>query len=71
MEQEDFKPGDVVELKSGGVPMTTQHKPISDHDEWICVWFDGATRQEGRFQSESLKKHEPGSADPRNVSFSR
>lgn len=57
MDQEDFEPGDVVELKSGGIPMTTQHRAISDQpDEWICVWFEGATLHEGRFNARSLKK---------------
>lgn len=61
MDQEDFEPGDVVELKSGGIPMTTQHRAISDQpDEWICVWFEGATLHEGRFNARSLKKHRPG-----------
>jgi uncharacterized protein YodC (DUF2158 family) len=57
VDQEDFEPGDVVELKSGGIPMTTQHRAISDQpDEWICVWFEGATLHEGRFNGRSLRK---------------
>ena len=70
MATEEFKPGDVVELKSGSVPMTIERKARTDDDEWVCLWFDGATRREGHFPSDVLKNHE-GSGTPRNISFSR
>lgn len=72
MQEDDFESGDVVELKSGGVPMTVQHRAISDQpNDWICVWFEGATLHEGRFSARSLKKHQPGRAARRKTPPSR
>lgn len=39
--------------------------------EWICVWFEGATLHEGRFNARSLKKHQSGRAGPRKTSRGR
>jgi uncharacterized protein YodC (DUF2158 family) len=50
----DLKPGDVVELKSGGPDMTIE---TVGHDGRVaCVWFDGNQEKRALFQSTSLKK---------------
>ena len=52
----DFKPGDVVQLKSGGPLMTIE--TIEEYDEGIkalCLWFDGLTRTNELFGLEVLK----------------
>lgn len=36
--KEQFREGDVVELKSGSEPMTVER--VSDEDLIHCVWFD-------------------------------
>jgi uncharacterized protein YodC (DUF2158 family) len=67
---EDFKPGDVVELKSGGPPMTIERQAPSAGEGWACTWFDGAKKEGAIFRADALKKHEsPGG--PRNISFGR
>lgn len=39
--QEPFKPGDLVQLKSGSPIMTINKLAASDQDKGIeCVWFD-------------------------------
>jgi len=43
----EFKPGDVVRLKSGGPPMTCETG--TDADGLVtCEWFDKSGRIEGR-----------------------
>jgi uncharacterized protein YodC (DUF2158 family) len=44
---EEFKPGDVVRLKSGGPPMTCESGPNED-GLVTCQWFDKNGRIEGR-----------------------
>ncbi|MEO8989387.1 MAG: DUF2158 domain-containing protein [Acidobacteriaceae bacterium] len=34
----EFKPGDVVQLKSGGPPMTVEHIGKQNHSDDIVVW---------------------------------
>lgn len=55
---DEFKVGDVVELKSGGPPMTIQSKTA---DKWFCTWTeaDGTTTGSGFLQSSLLKKAAP------------
>ena len=60
----DFKEGDVVQLKSGGPPMTI--KEIADYsvDESgslsaSCVWFDGKNPCTGIFPLPALQKVSP------------
>jgi uncharacterized protein YodC (DUF2158 family) len=58
---EQFEPGDVVELKSGGPKMTIKwvatrtFQTISAGD-CHCVWFEGATLKESGFPPTALKK---------------
>jgi uncharacterized protein YodC (DUF2158 family) len=54
----EFKPGDVVQLKSGGPKMTiSEASPGLRAGHWNCVWFnhEGETKA-ATFQSEALKK---------------
>jgi len=57
---DEFKVGDVVELKSGGPKMTIE--VIDDygtgHKQARCVWFDKAKREATIFEFATLKKVE-------------
>jgi uncharacterized protein YodC (DUF2158 family) len=57
-----FVQGDLVQLKSGGPPMTVNECP-SDINEYNgrpkgiynCVWFKGATKESGNFDEHLLQ----------------
>jgi uncharacterized protein YodC (DUF2158 family) len=57
MEQE-FKAGDVVQLKSGGPKMTIDTIAVfsmgGTHEQAKCVWFDGKKRVEELFELSTL-----------------
>jgi uncharacterized protein YodC (DUF2158 family) len=53
-----FAPGDVVQLKSGGPPMTVNRKHASS-DELICNWFDGKKHIERTFNAALLARYVP------------
>ncbi|RTQ52312.1 DUF2158 domain-containing protein [Hymenobacter gummosus] len=61
MADQPFKPGDIVQLKSGGPKMTVERKDgfrISlpgEADKVDCQWFVGNKLQHGSFYPESLK----------------
>ncbi len=59
---DDFKPGGIVRLKSGGPAMTVH--AIALHDEVVCVWFGGNTRHTARFGKAGLVKVEASDEDP-------
>lgn len=53
-----FKPGDKVQLKSGGPTMTVD-KLITqgfESDKYRCQWFSGSNLKQGYFAYDSLKK---------------
>jgi len=58
---ESFKKGDVVVLKSGG-PLMTIHN-LGDYpmagvtNGALCIWFDGAKRQEAVFDVDALEHY--------------
>jgi uncharacterized protein YodC (DUF2158 family) len=52
----EFKGGDLVQLKSGGPPMTVQDWS-SHQQKYMCVWFKGASRESGYFSEDSLKPY--------------
>jgi uncharacterized protein YodC (DUF2158 family) len=53
----EFKPGDVVRLKSGGPPkMTVQGD--SDAGDVLCQWFENGKVEIGTFAPASLEKIE-------------
>jgi uncharacterized protein YodC (DUF2158 family) len=62
---DEFKPGDVVELKSGGPKMTVAKiGPVamgSSKLEVWCEWFDGSKKTKDHFMPASLQI----SSDPR------
>jgi uncharacterized protein YodC (DUF2158 family) len=51
---EQFKPGDVVQLKSGGPKMTVRE--LEDQTGVVCVWFAGSKRETARFEASTLVK---------------
>ena len=53
---DDIKPGDIVELKSGGPNMTVGS--VNDKEICECVWFIGQPfqRDTGRFPTATLRK---------------
>lgn len=60
MNQQAFNPGDVVQLKSGGPPMTVDQ--IDDFQGEIgvkCIWFEAKARKESVFPPHTLRRYEP------------
>ena len=56
-----WKKGDVVQLKSGGPKMTvaqvgTYTFGVTTPEDTVCVWFEGPKQQEHTFDEETLKK---------------
>lgn len=47
--------GDVVQLKSGGPQMTISHKAAGGASGWVCIWFDGAKKEQAIFPENALK----------------
>lgn len=61
-DENPWKPGDVVQVKSGGPPMT-----VAGEDQLgmvICEWFVGTNQKTGTFNHPVLKKYEPPRATP-------
>ncbi|WP_133365310.1 YodC family protein [Qipengyuania sediminis] len=54
MAKAKFKPGDLVELKSGGPVMTVEQESYQD-DKWECTWFAGDKHQHNTFAGVALK----------------
>ncbi|TNE65275.1 MAG: DUF2158 domain-containing protein [Rhodobacteraceae bacterium] len=56
-----FKPGDVVQLKSGGPSMTVSQLPGKHghvpRDSYVCQWFKGASKEQGAFVEEELQTY--------------
>ena len=55
-EQQPFKPGDVVQLKSGGPAMTVGGKVAEDSIR--CHWFDRATAMTEIFPTAAIRLYE-------------
>lgn len=50
-----FKPGDIVRLKSGSVPMTVNRVGETHMVGWAFVqWFDGATLRGADFDTRQI-----------------
>jgi uncharacterized protein YodC (DUF2158 family) len=61
----NFKPGDVVMLKSGGPYMTVSFVVQgSNHGELLCHWFDGPVLYNSTFLPNTLKAVEEPVASP-------
>lgn len=60
MDQEEFKVGDVVQLKSGGPKMTIEdignYSFAGTEIKAKCVWFEGTKQKEGVFAPATLMK---------------
>ncbi len=55
---ESFSVGDVVQLKSGGEPMTVEEV---DGNDISCVWFEGKQPHRQQFVAATLKHYQrPG-----------
>lgn len=59
-----YKKGDVVVIKSGGPPMTVDSVPGEQayrkkDDEYLCIWFKGASKENGSFADHLLKVFTP------------
>ncbi len=48
------KPGDVVQLVSGG-PTMTASRQVGRDNLWECQWFEGRELKKGEFASEALE----------------
>jgi uncharacterized protein YodC (DUF2158 family) len=55
-----YKVGEVVQLKSGGPAMTVDE--LTSSDRYRCVWFKGASREQGVFSEDTLSVFIPPSA---------
>lgn len=58
MADQEFKPGDVVRLKSGGPKMTIAFKYVNDDNNYMCTWWVETTSQFGEksFEGATLVK---------------
>jgi len=54
-----FEIGEVVQLKSGGPPMTVTQVSKDGEDVTRCIWFAGTKTTEQAFKSVLLMKVEP------------
>lgn len=55
LNEQDLKPGDLVQLKSGG-PVMTYEGEGAMLGSALCVWFAGRVMQRERFDYAALKK---------------
>ena len=55
MTEPNFKPGDFVELKSGGPKMVVDSLTSGGCH---CTWFSGSKQNRGYFSKETLKPYE-------------
>ena len=54
--QPRFRPGDVVQLKSGGLPMTVEMEIESLSERcFLCRWFDGSELKTDSFPASTIQ----------------
>jgi uncharacterized protein YodC (DUF2158 family) len=66
----EFKPGDVVRLKSGGPAMTIEgigQYGFDQEEKVLCVWFIRDVKKQDTFLLSSLEKDEPRQASIKTV----
>ncbi|RXT18102.1 MULTISPECIES: DUF2158 domain-containing protein [unclassified Bosea (in: a-proteobacteria)] len=51
-----FKPGDLVQLKSGGPSMVVSEATGGGKSYW-CEWFKGASKERAHFNEETLQPY--------------
>ena len=56
MSHRAFASGDMVQLKSGGPPMTVNRVLGVSGGELVCVWFDGTEMKSGRFHHGAVER---------------
>jgi uncharacterized protein YodC (DUF2158 family) len=67
---EDFRAGDVVQLKSGGPPMTVDG--YDDAGMVVCSWFGNKTkRRQSRFAEATLQRTDTQIVSPSAIVASR
>jgi len=56
--EDEFKPKDIVRVKSGGPKMTVTYVGQSPMHEYavFCTWFDGPKKYEDTFHPAALEK---------------
>jgi len=59
MEEQKFKPGDIVQLNSGGPEMTVSGYDPKDSLNVTCAWFSGNELKERSFLQDLLSPYEP------------
>ncbi|SIS85811.1 YodC family protein [Phaeovulum vinaykumarii] len=55
-----FKPGDIVQLKSGGPSMTVSEVATNykgNFTGYQCEWFKGASKESAHFTEETLQAY--------------
>jgi uncharacterized protein YodC (DUF2158 family) len=65
--ENDIKPGDVVQLKSGGPPMTVTQIGQANYEDFLsawCSWFEGKKANQGVYALVALKKATPEDSSP-------
>ena len=55
---EALKPGDIVQLKSGGPKMTLGNQHSSTNNTYSCYWFDGTELKTANLNPRVLVKIE-------------
>jgi uncharacterized protein YodC (DUF2158 family) len=64
----EMKPGDVVQLKSGGPAMTVEK--LNETGEWACLWFvAGHDVKRSVFPEVSLQLYDPRSGGNSQAAF--
>ena len=59
MTEQPFKPGDVVQLRSGGPVMTVESIGSMMDDESVnCVWFEKTKQMHGSFKAPALQHYQ-------------
>ena len=53
-----FQPGEVVQLKSGGEPMTVEEWD-DDNQRYRCVWHEKSKLKRSDFAEVTLEKYDP------------
>ncbi len=53
-QEQEFKLGDLVQLKSGGPKMTVNSKY---DDTYYCVWFSGTKNNKAQFSFDALQPY--------------
>jgi uncharacterized protein YodC (DUF2158 family) len=62
MPEEQFKPGDVVRLKSGGRPMTVSK---CEGDDVTCVWEENGVNGTATYPAVVVARYKPPTASIR------